>query len=83
MYPKLDVSGTGTKPYDGAPVWSLNSNSKYNDRYITIDIPLDPLYATVYGGKTWWKVKYGVSSTTSDRTTWSVNIVGDPVHLLQ
>jgi hypothetical protein len=28
-------------------------------------------------------VKYNVGSTTTDRTTWSVNIVGDPVHLLQ
>jgi Flp pilus assembly protein TadG len=75
--PKLDVSGTGTQPYTG-----LNSTSKYNDRYITIDIPLPSNYTAVYGTKTWWKVKYNVSSDTTDRTTWSVNIVGDPVHLL-
>lgn len=75
--PSLSVAGTGTQPYTG-----LNSNSKYNDRYITIDIPLPSNYATVYGTKTWWKVKYNVGSTTTDRTTWSVNIVGDPVHLL-
>jgi hypothetical protein len=75
--PSLDVSGTGTQPYTG-----LNSTSKYNDRYITIDIPLPSNYATVYGTKTWWKVKYNVGSSSTDRTTWSVNIVGDPVHLL-
>jgi hypothetical protein len=75
--PSLDVSGTGTQPYTG-----LNSNSKYNDRYITIDIPLPSNYTTVYGTKTWWKVKYNVGSSSTDRTTWSVNIVGDPVHLL-
>jgi hypothetical protein len=80
--PKFDASATGTQPYDGGSSWSLQSNSKYNDRFITIDIPLPPNYATVYNNKTWWKVKYNVGSTTTDRTTWSVNIVGDPVHLL-
>ena len=33
--------------------------------------------------KVWWKIQYKVGSTSTDRTTWSVNIVGDPVHLLQ
>jgi hypothetical protein len=75
----LSVSGTGTQPYVG-----LNSTSKYNDRYLTVDIPLPANYSTVYGGKVWWKVKYTTSaSAVTDRTTWSVNIVGDPVHLLQ
>jgi hypothetical protein len=76
--PSLDVSGTGTQPYTG-----LQSSSKYNDRFITIDIPLPTNYSTVYGGKVWWKVRYNVGSSPTDRTTWSVNIVGDPVHLLQ
>ncbi len=75
--PLLDVSGTGTQPYTG-----LQSSSKYNDRFITIDIPLPSNYSTVYGGKVWWKVRYNVGSSPTDRTTWSVNIVGDPVHLL-
>lgn len=75
--PSLSVGGSGTQPYTG-----LNSSSKYNDRYITIDIPLPTNYTTIYGTKTWWKVKYNVGSNTTDRTTWSVNIVGDPVHLL-
>ena len=36
------------------------STSKYNDRFITIDIPLPCNYTTVYGGKMWWKVRYNV-----------------------
>jgi hypothetical protein len=28
-------------------------------------------------------VRYTVGTTPTDRTTWSVNIVGDPVHLLK
>ncbi|MFN8028363.1 MAG: hypothetical protein U0W40_18980 [Acidimicrobiia bacterium] len=75
----LSVAGSGTQPYTG-----LNGNSLYNDRFLTLDIALPNNYTTVYGGKVWWKVKYTTSaSSVTDRTTWSVNIVGDPVHLLQ
>jgi hypothetical protein len=75
--PALDVSGTGTQPFTG-----LNSSSKYNDRSMIIDIPLPANYTTLFGTKTWWKVQYVAGSNPTDRTTWSVNIVGDPVHLI-
>jgi Putative Flp pilus-assembly TadE/G-like len=74
----LDVSGTGTQPYAG-----LNSTSKYNDRYMILDIALPANYTALYGTKTWWKVRYSAGSAPTDRTTWSVNIVGDPVHLVK
>jgi hypothetical protein len=74
----LNVSGTGTQPYTG-----LNSNSKYNDRYMVLDITLPANYTGLYGTKTWWKVRYAAGSNPTDRTTWSVNIVGDPVHLVK
>jgi hypothetical protein len=73
----LDVAGTGTQPYSG-----LNSNSKYNDRHLVLDIPLPANYAALYGDKRWWKVRYTAGTRPTDRTTWSVNIVGDPVHLI-
>lgn len=76
----LNVSGTGTKAYT-----YLNSGSKYNDRTLVLDIPLPTNYTTVYGTKTWWKVQYEMLNTdasVTDRTTWTVNIVGDPVHLI-
>jgi hypothetical protein len=80
----LDVSNTGC-PRSGCPqpYSTVNSDSKYSDRFLTIDIPLPSNYTAVYGTKTWWKVRYTVGSSSTDRTTWSVNIVGDPVHLLQ
>ncbi len=74
----LDVSGSGTQPYS-----SLQSTSKYSDRYIIIDIPLPANYTGLYGTKTWWKISYSAGSSPTDRTTWSVNIVGDPVHLVK
>ncbi len=48
-----------------------------------LDIALPPNYTTLYGTKTWWKVRYTAGSAPTDRTTWSVNIVGDPVHLVK
>ncbi len=71
------VSGTGTQPYS-----NLQSNSKYNDRRIVLDVKLPPNYTTVFGAKVWWQIRYTVGSTATDRTTWSVSIVGDPVHLV-
>lgn len=73
----LDVSGTGAQPYPG-----LRSTSKYNDRKLVLDIKLPATYSAIYGGRTWWRVRYTVGSSTTDRTTWSVGIVGDPVHLV-
>jgi Flp pilus assembly protein TadG len=73
----LDVSGTGAQPYTG-----LHSNSRYNDRKVTLDIKLPANYATIYGSKVWWQIRYTVGSSATDRTTVSANIVGDPVHLV-
>ncbi len=73
----LNVSGTGTQPYSG-----LQSNSRYNDRRMILDIGLPTNYTAVYGTNVWWRIRYTVGSTATDRTTWSVNILGDPVHLV-
>jgi hypothetical protein len=72
----LDVSGTGTQPGPNRA-----STSRYNDRKLTLRIPL-PADFGVYGGKTWWRIRYTVGSSPTDRTTWSVIIEGDPVHLV-
>jgi Flp pilus assembly protein TadG len=74
----LDVSGTGTKPYD-----HLSSNSKYSNRTVSAFVKLPANYTGVYGTKTWWKIRYATTSgTVTDRTTWSVSILGNPVHLV-
>ena len=74
----LDVSGTGTQPYG-----NLSSTSKYSDRMISAYIKLPSDYTTQYGTKTWWKIRYTTTTgTVTDRTTWSVAILGNPVHLV-
>lgn len=57
------------------------SSSRYSDRLmrIYVDLPND---FTPYAGKEWWKIRYTVAGSPTDRTTWSVRILGDPVHLI-
>ncbi len=54
----------------------------FNDKLLTIDIPLSSMYGASglwQGG--WWQVEYDVSSG-NDTTTWQVNVLGNPVHLV-
>ena len=58
----------------------------FNNQWVTIDVTL----ATTYNAPTppgepgpgWWKIKYATTGTGQDVTTWSVNIRGNPVHLV-
>ena len=77
----LDVSGSAT------PKPSHRRNpGKFNDRKVVAIVDLPTNYATLYCTptcKTWWKLRYTFGSTSvSDRTTWSVSVIGDPVRLV-
>jgi hypothetical protein len=77
----IDVSGTN----DSYRPWgSRNSqNGRYSDRLIRLTYHLPNNIATAYGGRTWWRIRYDVSSGGSnDRTTWTVSVSGDPVRLV-
>ncbi len=71
----LDVSGDGQQVYA-----ATLSTSRYNDRTVvaTVDLPND--YATAYAGE-WWQIRYTFGASITDRTTWSVRMLGDPVRL--
>ena len=71
------MSGTGTQPWG-----NLSSTSLYNDRSMDLKIVLPSNYTAVYGTNTWWKIKYVVGTSATDRTTWSAKITGNPVHLV-
>ena len=73
-YTSLDVSGCGGAYLQPGP--NRVGNCIYNDRMVELLIDIPPSYA---GG--WWSVVYAGGTAPSDRTTWSVRIVGDPVHL--
>jgi hypothetical protein len=74
----LNVSGCAGQPQVGP---DRQSQCVFNERFVvlTVDLPVD--YATRYTTDHWWKINYNFSTSVTDRSTWSVRIIGDPVHL--
>jgi hypothetical protein len=64
------------------PYPRISSRYIYNDRSMVLTVDLPGNYTSVYGTKQWWKIRYTIGSGATDRTTWSVNISGSPVHLV-
>ena len=72
-------SGTGRSKITVA---TSGGGSSFNDTWIEITIPLGNTYGDNglwQGG--WWQVQYNVTAG-NDTTTWSVNVMGNPVHLV-
>jgi hypothetical protein len=58
------------------------TNSQFNGKSIELLVSLAS-YAPP-AANNWWKIRYKFDTgTVSDRTTWSVSIIGDPVHLVE
>ena len=86
------VAGTsnGPQPCSGYPAGSGNSittnvgntTGTYNGCWLTIDVSIPPTYTADQSG--WWKIRYTMtgSGTSSDVTTWTAKIRGNPVHLV-
>lgn len=72
----LDPLPTGNQPYP-----RLLGQSVFNDRTLTLRFQLPINYGALYGTKTWWRVRYTTATAPRDRTTWSIRVVGSPVHL--
>jgi hypothetical protein len=71
----IDVSGSITPPSGFA------SGSKFSDRHLLLKTTIPGGYTAPNGG--WYKIKYTTGgSGVTDRTTWSVSIIGNPVHLV-
>jgi Flp pilus assembly protein TadG len=66
----LDVSGTIAQPTGEA------SASEFNDRHVQLTVTVPS------GTSGWWRIKYYSNNGVSDRTTWSVNLLGSPIHLV-
>jgi hypothetical protein len=64
------------------PVPRSGSSSVYSNRTLTLSVTLPSNYTALYGTKSWWRIRYTTGSSPTDRTTWSVSIVGSPVHLV-
>jgi len=59
-----------------------SNQSSFNNTWIEITIPLGTNYgANGLWQNGWWQVQYNVTAG-NDTTTWSVNVNGNPVHLV-
>jgi hypothetical protein len=58
------------------------STGVYNGCWLTIDVTIPSTYTAQQSG--WWKIRYNMSGsgTSSDVTTWTAKIRGNPVHLV-
>jgi Flp pilus assembly protein TadG len=90
---RVASGGSSCNSYSGTNVSSVQTNtggsSRFNGCWVTIDvaIPADYTAPTPPGepGAGWWKIKYAMGSgsvSAFDLTTWQVNILGNPVHLV-
>ncbi|MGI9608716.1 MAG: hypothetical protein ACR2NL_00325, partial [Acidimicrobiia bacterium] len=71
------------------------TGSIYNGDEVTIRVqipnnyacvPDDPMTVPVEGPNCWWRVRYQPQNTASgvtDRTTWSIRVLGDPIRLTE
>jgi hypothetical protein len=91
---KVDVSGNVPAAGGGYPAWPLHtrlSSSKFNDRLLSIEITIPDTYGLdAFGNEValpddgWWKIRYtSDTGTVTDRTTWTVQLIGDPVHIVR
>ncbi len=72
----LNVSGTpGAMP-------NRVSASTFNERKVRIEVALPANYSALYGAQEWWRLRYTSGANVTDRTTWSVSIVGEPLRLV-
>lgn len=73
------ICDPGLKP---GPLAGRSSPSRYNDRYLVIKTKV-PSGAALTANGGWYKVEYTFNAAqVSDRTTWSVSVDGNPVHLI-
>jgi Flp pilus assembly protein TadG len=80
------ISGSGTSldisQRPGRLDGGHNSDYRFSDRILQLTIKIPSNYSPA--GSDWWKLKYQfASSGVTDRTTWGVKIIGDPIRLVQ
>jgi Flp pilus assembly protein TadG len=82
----IQYSGTGCLCDLATTVTPLDANhsgtAKYSDRVVQFKYTI-PAGQDITAQEGWWKLEYTASgSSVLDRTTWSVSLSGNPVHLV-
>jgi hypothetical protein len=87
----LNVSGSALTPVPWTVATSRANNFRFNDRLVQLIIDVPTNYGLLANGLPdpafdgWWKIRYTPPAGVAvfDRTTWQVDVVGDPVHLIR
>jgi hypothetical protein len=87
----VSVSGS----YDGDQPWPAAqrySQARFNGRLLLLDVTIPASYGQDASGNDvpssafndgWWKIRYESGGNVEDRTTWTVQSTGGPVHLVR
>lgn len=77
-----DMGVDGVSPSSPlSPSTQLNvTASRYNGKFVELAIDLPGNYGAALSDF-WWKIRYTFGSDVTDRTTWGVRVLGNPVHL--
>lgn len=80
----LTMPGSVTYGPEPCRVNSLSS-SAFNGHLTNATILLDNNYTCTYASGTgcWFRIRIQTSGTPNDTTTWSANVLGNPVHLIK
>jgi hypothetical protein len=77
-----------------APMSPRSGQSLYNGRMLSLEIDVPTTYGCAppnfspcqeapLADDGWWKIRYTTGTDVTDRSTWSVQLLGDPVHLVR
>ena len=86
---RLDTRGlvSGNTCGGGNPQPGPNraSSSKFNERLLRLTVELPDDLNEAWGGRRWWRIRYDTCEgrRVSDRATWGVRILGEPVRLVR
>jgi hypothetical protein len=73
--------GSGTEATCVIDTSKSGGGGKFNNWLLTIRVDLPADYTCA--GDCWWKVRYNYPDESTDTTTWSAYIEGNPVHLVE
>lgn len=84
--PLAVASTTSMLPIRPAGSWTgADSKTRYgfsNGTWLNFIVAVPASYARTYPSGGWWKVLYNVGAGGNDTTTWEVQVIGDPIHLV-
>ncbi len=88
---EIDVSGTVLLPTpDNWDASTRAGSDRFNDRNVSVELTIPTNYGLDGAGNEvsladagWWKIRYTTAAgVVTDRTTWSLELLDEPVHLV-